>query len=347
MFFFAWKSRREYLRLAELLPESTGATAEFKPVTAIIPARNEAANIARCVESIRAQVSEVIVVDDGSTDDTGRLAAVAGARVISAPPLQPGYKGKPNACLAGAKAAETPWLLFLDADTWYEPGFVGNLVGHAESEKLTMVSVFLRNHVCSFWERVLVPYAFGLYFTGVNVDGVHSLKSREVLANGQCVLFDADAYEFTGGHRSVIKSVIEDVELARLGKRHRLRFEVLRAESLGHVRMYDSLAAIWRGFQKNSFQFLDANPGVGAQVIAASILATSWGPALAWLLLDEQQIAAIAFAAVPMLASLFWYRSVFPAIFAPLAIYLFQLIAMHSMTAHYFGFSSVWKGRKV
>jgi glycosyltransferase involved in cell wall biosynthesis len=347
MFFFAWKSRREYLRLSELLPGSGDETTSFRPVTAIIPARNEAANISRCVKSVRSQVTEVIVVDDGSADGTGKLAEAAGARVIAAPQLQPGYKGKPNACLAGARAASTPWLLFLDADTWYEPGFVSNLVWHAEAEKLTMVSVFLRNHVRSFWERVLVPYAFGLYFTGVSIEGVHSLKSREVLANGQCLLFDADAYEFTGGHRSVIKSVIEDVELARLGKRHRLRFEVLRAESLGHVRMYDSLSAIWRGFQKNSFQFLDANPGVGLQVIAASILATSWAPVLGWLVLEEQKIAALAFTVVPMLASLFWYRSALPAIFAPIAIYLFQVIAIHSMMAHYFGFSSVWKGRKV
>jgi hypothetical protein len=210
-----------------------------------------------------------------------------------------------------------------------------------------MVSVFLRNHFRSLWEWTLVPYAFGLYFTGVDVDGVHSLKSREVLANGQCLLFDADAYQFTGGHRSVIRSVIEDVEMARLGKRHRLRFEVMRAESMGHVRMYDSLAAIWRGFQKNSFQFLGANPGVGVQVILASILLTSWAPALAWLIQEGETTAAWAFAFAPSVATLFWYRNPLAALLAPIAIYVFQLIALHSMAAHFFGFSSVWKGRKV
>jgi hypothetical protein len=43
-----------------------------------------------------------------------------------------------------------------------------------ETVRLTMASVFLQNHFQSFWEQALVPYAFGLYFTGVNVEAVHS-----------------------------------------------------------------------------------------------------------------------------------------------------------------------------
>jgi hypothetical protein len=121
----------------------------------------------------------------------------------------------------------------------------------------------------------------------------------------------------------------------------------MRAESMGHVRMYDSLAAIWRGFQKNSFQFLGANPGVGVQVILASILLTSWAPALAWLVQEGELTAAYAFAFAPSIATLFWYRNPLAALLAPIAIYVFQLIALHSMAAHFFGFSSVWKGRKV
>ncbi len=345
MLFVAWKSRRQYLSLAELPPAEpaviTGA------VTVIIPARNEAKNIGRCVASLAGQASEIVVVDDASTDGTAEIAQGAGARVVAAPPLLAGYKGKPNACYSGAKGVTTKWLLFVDADTWYEPGFVAALVQHAEAETLTMASVFLRNHFQTVWEHALVPYAFGLYFTGVSVEGVHSLKSRETLANGQCLLFDSDAYDFTGGHRAVIRSVIEDVDIARLAKRHRLRFEVLRGENLGHVRMYDSLAAIWRGFQKNSFPFLGANPGVGLRVILASILMTSWAPVLAWLVRDGQTLAAYAFAAAPALAALFWRRSPLATLLAPISIYVFQLIALHSMAAHYFGFSSVWKGRKV
>ena len=347
MLFFAWKSRREYLHLKELDAPGAPQQQPVANVTVIVPARNEARNITRCVASLASQATEVIVVDDASTDQTAELARKAGARVAPAPPLVADYKGKPNACFAGAQAAKTPWLLFVDADTWYEPGFVEALIRHAEEERLTMVSVFLRNHFRSLWEWMLVPYAFGLYFTGVDVDGVHSLKAREVLANGQCLLFDADAYEFTGGHRAVIRSVIEDVEMARLGKRHRLRFQVMRAESMGHVRMYDSLASIWRGFQKNSFQFLGANPGVGVQVILASILLTSWAPVLAWLIQEGEIAAACAFALAPSIATLFWYRNPLAALLAPIAIYIFQLIALHSMAAHFFGFGSVWKGRKV
>jgi chlorobactene glucosyltransferase len=347
IFFFTWKSRRAYLDLEELPPSSPDQGAAPSSVTVIIPARNEAHNIRRCVESLVEQAEEVVVVDDGSTDATAEIAKAAGARIVEAPPLNPGFRGKPNACFAGATGVTTRWLLFVDADTWYTPGFVPAIVQHAEELKLDLISAFLRNKFVTLWEHILVPYAFGLYFTGVNVDDVHSLKSREVLANGQCLLFRNDAYDFTGGHRSVIRSVIEDVEMARLAKRHRLRFEVIRAEKFGRVRMYDSLGSIWRGFQKNSFQFLDANPGVGIQVIAASVLMTSYLPVLLWLIREGEFAGTLAFAVVPMLATFAWYRGSYGVLLAPVAIYVFQIIALHSMAAHFFGFGGMWKGRKV
>jgi len=59
---------------------------------------------------------EVIVADNGSTDDSARVAALAGARVVNVP--RPGYG---NALRAGMEAAAAPWLLFFDADLSYDP----------------------------------------------------------------------------------------------------------------------------------------------------------------------------------------------------------------------------------
>lgn len=82
--------------------------------TAIIPAFNEAHTIAEVVRVVCAAegIEEVIVVDDGSQDDTADRAREAGARVIRSETNQ----GKGQAMARGVEASSTPYLLFFDAD---------------------------------------------------------------------------------------------------------------------------------------------------------------------------------------------------------------------------------------
>ncbi len=339
--FFFWKSRINWLAFPNLRASSSLSTPDN--VTVVIPARDEAANIARAVSSFPGL--PVIVVDDHSSDSTAALAAQAGAIVISAPALANGRVGKPNACQAGADAATTDWLLFADADTWFDPGFAAALIAYVQREKLEAASVFPRQECFTFVEKLLVPYAFALYFCGVEARAVNSPRSSEALANGQCLLFHREAYRKIGGHAAVSTSVIEDIALARLAKRHRLRYRVLRSDTLAHVRMYDGLGAIWRGFEKNSFRFLMVNPVTGIEVILASIAATSWLPALIWAGLEGQWLAA--FAPVVALIGVFIPIEGKRAVQVPLAAYLFQAIALWSMFSAIFGRKVQWKGRRV
>ncbi|MBY0505018.1 MAG: glycosyltransferase [Bryobacteraceae bacterium] len=341
MAFFAWKSRRNYLRLPELPVDTTPAAS----LTAIVPARNEEANIARVVGSFPA--NHVLVVDDFSTDRTSELAREAGAYVMQPPPLKRGVAGKNNACFAGAEAVKTDWMLFVDADTWYRPEFAPSLVNYAKQANLALTTVFLKQECVTVWEKMILPYAFALYFCGVNAKQVNALSSSESLANGQCMLWKRSAYEFVGGHNTVATSVIEDVELARLAKRHQQRLRVLRAEKLGSVRMYDGLGAIWRGFQKNAFRFLVVNPATGFQVVLASIVMASWLPMLAALMLNQLWIAAALFYFVPTLVFASWYGGIFQALLAPYAIYFFQAIALNAMISTTFNRRTLWKGRAV
>src|SRR6056297_1064238 len=92
----------------------------------IIPAKNEAESIGEVVGRIRSDFpkAEVIVVDDGSTDETAALAEERGAKVVS----HPKSLGNGAAVKSGARAAEGEILVFLDADGQHDPADIPRLL---------------------------------------------------------------------------------------------------------------------------------------------------------------------------------------------------------------------------
>jgi len=90
-------------------------------VSVVIPCLNEAGSIEECVRAVRGALDEggyegeVVVVDNGSEDGSGELAAGAGARVVDEP-----RRGYGNAYLAGLAAAQGRYIVMLDADMTYD-----------------------------------------------------------------------------------------------------------------------------------------------------------------------------------------------------------------------------------
>ena len=105
-------------------------------ITVVIPAFNEAQAIGDVVRAVPANgVREVIVVDNASTDDTARMAAAAGARVVPEP--RPGYG---SACSAGARAAaENDVLVFLDGDRSDDPAQLQAIAGPVADGRADLV----------------------------------------------------------------------------------------------------------------------------------------------------------------------------------------------------------------
>jgi glucosyl-3-phosphoglycerate synthase len=105
-------------------------------VTVVIPARDEATTVGDIVRAVlhlsRPRVHEVLVIDDGSGDGTGAVAARAGARVVRATDVLPGYAdgpGKGQAMWKGVAEASGDVIVFCDADlTGFDPAYVTQLV---------------------------------------------------------------------------------------------------------------------------------------------------------------------------------------------------------------------------
>jgi len=94
-------------------------------VSVVIPTLDEERLLAGAIASVRADADEVLVVDGGSSDRTGAIAAGAGARVLESP------RGRGAQLDRGARECRGDWLVFLHADTRLEPGWRSAVLGLA------------------------------------------------------------------------------------------------------------------------------------------------------------------------------------------------------------------------
>ncbi|MGH7504075.1 MAG: glycosyltransferase, partial [Longimicrobiales bacterium] len=252
--------------LIRLRPRLDGSSppqpGEAPLVSVIVPARNEAANIGACVASLLTSVYprfEIIVVDDGSIDGTTDIARIlaershGAIRLIEGEPLPAGWLGKCWACWQGYLAARGELLVFTDADTRHDEDLLGHAVGALRGTGAGLVSVFPRQLMQSFWERVILPHIFTMislrYRDPRRIN--RTRNARDVIANGQFILIGRDVYEGIGGHRALSGEVVEDLRLAQSVVAHGRRVYLAHAEDLIETRMYRSLGGIVEGWSKN------------------------------------------------------------------------------------------------
>jgi hypothetical protein len=216
----------------------------------LVPARDEAASIEACLRSVLAQTHpcEVLVLDDGSTDGTGALAAALGVRVVPGRELEPGWLGKPHACQQLADAATGDVLVFLDADVVLAPTAVAATVALLEETGLDLVSPYPRQ-LAAGRTRLVQPLLQWSWLTFVPVR-VTSRPSLAV-ANGQLLAVRRAAYDRAGGHAAVRAQVVEDVELLRAVQRSGGTGGVADGTALATCQMYASWGELSAGYRKS------------------------------------------------------------------------------------------------
>ena len=224
-------------------------------MSAIVPARNEEACLASCLQSLVAQTGvrfEIIVVDDGSTDRTREIAeAFPEVRVISPEVLLRGWSGKNNALVAGAGQARGEWFLFTDADTVHRPGALAASVAEAHQQKAALLSYSPEQEVHGFWEKAVMPVIFAELASSYRPSDVNNPASKAAAANGQYILISREAYEAVGGHAAVGANLLEDVALARRVKASGRRIFFRYGGDAVRTRMYRSFAQLKEGWTKN------------------------------------------------------------------------------------------------
>ncbi len=278
-------------------------------ISVIVPARNEARNIRRCVQALLCQTYpnyELIVVDDRSTDATphildelakdnsasGRLQVVRGIEPL------PGWAGKPHALQQGVAFAQGDWLCFVDADTFASPDLLSSSLLAAQANAADLFTMLTAQELGTFWEKVVLPLVFTALSFGFPARRVNDPAKPDAIANGQFILIKSQVYAAVGGHHAVRERIDEDKALAEVVKRAGHRLIIADGRPVARTRMYTSLVEIWEGWTKNIYLGLRDRLwllllGAVVGLLGALLLPLWLGGGLVWFLTSGDLIPAL------------------------------------------------------
>ncbi len=234
----------------------------------IVPVHNEERLIDTCANSLRRleyDKLEIIFVLDRCTDDTARLLAVHAAAdprivIVTNDTCPDDWAGKCHAAHLGAEQASGDWMLFTDADTWFDPQLARAAVALAGDRDLALLSLLSTLTFEHFFEQVAQVAAAVKLLSLYPIERVNRSRRPRPFANGQFLLFRRDWYERFGGHAALKDDLLEDIAAAKLVNGHGGHSAVVLSDGMLMCSMYESLAEFRQGWKRIFIEACNRKP---------------------------------------------------------------------------------------
>ena len=341
------------LLLIRRVPTCPAGKPRRTSLSIIIPARNEEQNLPRLLGSISQSAlhpAEIIVVDDGSTDNTAALAAKFGACVLSSAEKPQKWTGKSWACYQGAQSAIGELLLFLDADTYFLPGGLDRLISWWWRERDQQLVVSLLPY-----HAMRAPYEqLSLFFNilmAAGAGGFGAVASPRLF--GQSLLIPKETYFAAGGHAAVCGVVLENLRWAGRLRDSGIRIFCAGGKGTLHMRMFpDGFSQMSQSWAK---AFLQGAGDSGRAVLGLSIawISALWSTALLLVIPHGYGRASLAIAYALFALQITWiarrlgsYRFLTCVLF-PLPLAYFCAVFGRAAALRALGHKAMWRGREV
>ena len=336
-------------------------------VSVLVPARNEEAAVGRLCADVLASMGvdlELVILDDSSTDRTAAIVAEVAARdarvrLVSGPPLPPGWCGKQHACWQLAQAARHDTWVFLDVDVAAAPDAIARAVAFLDDSGAGLVSGFPRQQTSCLLDWLLLPLIHFILLGFLPLARSRTVTTPSLAAGcGQFFVTRRRDYEAAGGHAAIRASLHDGVKLPRAYRRAGLATDVFDATPLASCRMYDRNADVWRGLAKNATEGVGAPATIvpftillgGGQILPFGLLAAGLVGGFAgwpwWAV--AATLVAVALAWLPRLLEAVRFRQSVSSAFAhPLAVATFLAIQWTALVRKLLGCSTSWRGRSL
>ena len=322
------------------------------PISVLIPARNEAANIEAACAAVLANRGvdlELVVLDDHSEDGTARIVRAMSdrrLRLAPSPPLPEGWVGKQHACACLARLAEHDLLVFVDADVRLAPDALIRIAGFMQRGNVALGSGFPAEVTGSWAEGLLLPLIHFLLLCFLPLPVARQSKAVALGAGcGQLMAAWREAYQQAGGHGAVSMTLHDGIMLPRAFRRAGLMTGVFDASRIAHCRMYNSAQDLFAGLGKNATEGM-------ARPVALPVWTTLLGcgqivpVVLVALAPSSVSIAALLLAlGSRLLLAVRFRQPVWSAFLHPLGVALLLGVQWWALARAALGRPLVWRGR--
>lgn len=307
----------------------------------IIPARNEAHNLPKLLDSLQDQPNEVIVVNDHSEDDTEAVSLrYPNVKLVSIQEEHPDWNGKSYALYQGSKMARNDHFIFLDADVCIEQAGLTKLIETYEVDE-TPCSIQPYHKIEKNYE------SFSLVFNIIALmsSGMFMMCKRRKTQSffGPCIILKKTDYEAMGTHQAIKHAIVDDLAFGQALIENGYTPRVYSGKDTISFRMYpSSLKELMEGWSKNI-----AIASTKISIVISGLITIFFIGVYASMVYFSLPLYGLYVLQTYILGKKVMNITIIHACFYPLYYIFFMFLFLYSFYKRIIRKEVVWKGRKI